>query len=71
MTEFMVGTHVGSGSRKSKPIKTKEGRRTCSDRGCQTILSMYNPAEWCFTHEPKKYVDPTRGIRRKHRPAGA
>lgn len=31
--------------------------RTCAVEGCETRLSRYNPAEWCWVHEtPRRFI---------------
>ena len=33
--------------------QTYSAGRVCKLGGCKTVLSIYNPSEWCARHEPK------------------
>lgn len=69
MTEPVLGVHVGA--TRGKRLKVRQERRTCMAFDCDTFLSMYNHGDFCYGHEPKKYIDPTRGEPRKRRSVGA
>jgi hypothetical protein len=37
-----------------RPKKSKEGR-VCSDKSCDTKLTVYNTTDACYTHRPKRF----------------
>ena len=37
--------------RRSDRIKSYGSGRVCEARGCNTVLSAYNPAHFCFAHD--------------------
>lgn len=39
---------------RTKPLTQYEKGRTCSLGSCRVVLSMYNKAEVCFEHQPRK-----------------
>lgn len=46
-----------------KSVATYPEKRPCSTPGCCTRLSMYNPSQSCWVHEPvtpKRYLSPKR-----------
>ncbi len=47
MAEFIYGQ-----SSKSARLATHPSSRTCSEGGCSTTLSIYNPSAYCWLHEP-------------------
>lgn len=38
-------------ARPRRHSRTYAAKRTCASRGCTTVLSVYNPAEFCWQHE--------------------
>ena len=56
--------YAPGGGRRAKVVLRPPGR-TCRAEGCATILSMYNPAEYCGVHEGR---DAQRQKRRRRRP---
>jgi hypothetical protein len=51
------------GSPQKKRIQTQPEKRSCSEHGCTTRLSIYNPSPFCWLHEsaaPKRGLSPTR-----------
>jgi len=57
---------VGAGSGTRLPRVHRTGR-VCTEDGCETLLSIYNPSEHCAVHA----VVPTRPRRRRRRTAAA
>jgi hypothetical protein len=51
----------------AKPNRIYEAERVCTQEGCETRLSVYNKATFCWSHTPTKYPG-ARGERRR-RPA--
>jgi|tagenome__1003787_1003787.scaffolds.fasta_scaffold20920099_2 hypothetical protein len=45
------GVMAGRGSSTSR---TYPAQRVCAERACTTQLSIYNPREFCWQHEPKR-----------------
>lgn len=38
---------------RAKPVAERGSRgRTCSEPGCSTVISVYNPADRCWLHSP-------------------
>tara|TARA_B100001778_G_C18187371_1_gene449658 strand:+ start:175 stop:375 length:201 start_codon:yes stop_codon:yes gene_type:complete len=48
---YMNGTVTPKSGRKSKQFGKG---RTCSDKNCEQVLSIYNDNKQCFLHAPKK-----------------
>ena len=48
---YMNGTVTPKSGRKSKQFGKD---RTCSDKNCEQVLSIYNDNKQCFLHAPKK-----------------
>jgi len=43
-----------------KKNKVLKGR-VCRDSSCSTLLSRYNPEDYCAVHEKKRHLDKLRG----------
>lgn len=43
-----------------RPSRSFGKGRTCTEEGCETRLSLYNPGKYCYLHEPMA-VPRTRG----------
>jgi hypothetical protein len=54
MTTYTYGQPLKGGTLPTYPEK-----RSCSAPGCPTRLSIYNPSEFCWLHDP---IHPRRGI---------
>ena len=54
----IVGHPLGTGN--DRPSKAFRKGRVCSEDGCGTRLSLYNPGKFCALHEPMT-VPRTRG----------
>ena len=48
-----------------RPNRTWSAGRACAEEGCETRISIYNKAKYCWAHAPVRYYIP-RG--RKRRP---
>jgi hypothetical protein len=57
--------HALSAGNHRRPLKTFTADRTCTEPGCATRLSVYNPAERCWQHEPARTYHPKVGRTRK------
>lgn len=44
-----------------RPLKTFQANRTCEETGCDTRLSVYNPRQHCWQHEPLRTYHPKVG----------
>lgn len=44
-----------------RPLKRFQADRTCEKPGCQTRLSVYNPRQLCWQHEPIRTYRPKVG----------
>jgi hypothetical protein len=62
-TAGMYANRVG-GSPKRRPRTFDEGR-ICANADCQTIISRYNSADFCFRHAPPKFRR-LRGVVTEH-----
>jgi hypothetical protein len=49
---LLRGTSLPKGARRPR---LAEGRRTCSVRGCDTVLSRYNLRATCHAHAPVRF----------------
>lgn len=47
---YLRGKFPGAGGRRPR---TSAVGRTCADRSCMTILSVYNTGEHCWEHTPR------------------
>jgi hypothetical protein len=47
-----------------RPNRTYDGGRVCAREGCDTRLSVYNRAEYCWAHKPVSYPV-VRGARKR------
>lgn len=47
-----------------RPNRTYQEGRVCAQEGCQTRLSIYNKAKYCWAHAPVKFPL-VRGERRR------
>ena len=47
-----------------RPNRTYERDRVCAAEGCDTRLSIYNKAAYCWTHKPLTFPV-SRGARRR------
>ncbi|HEV8572186.1 MAG TPA: hypothetical protein VGR49_03925 [Actinomycetota bacterium] len=47
-----------------RPNRTYKTGRVCAQEGCETRISMYNKAPYCWTHTPMKFPL-VRGERKK------
>ena len=47
-----------------RPNRVYTEGRICSNEGCETRISKYNKAQFCWTHAPLRYPL-TRGERKK------
>ncbi|MGH2740858.1 MAG: hypothetical protein ACRDH6_10315 [Actinomycetota bacterium] len=50
------------------PNRTYRKGRVCADRGCSTVISVYNKARYCWAHTPIEYPL-VRGRRRSRKAA--
>jgi len=48
-----------------RPLKTFKADRTCGQPGCTTRLSVYNPSQRCWQHEPTRTYRPKVGRKRR------
>jgi hypothetical protein len=44
-----------------RPMNTFRADRTCAEPGCETRLSVYNPRQRCWLHEPAHAYHPKVG----------
>ena len=58
MSDRALAGHPIAGN--ERPSKSFGRNRVCSERGCDTRLSMYNNGKYCYQHEPMS-VPRTRG----------
>ena len=52
MSDTLKANKVGSRSRRPK---TYTKGRVCAHKACDTRISQYNKAEFCYTHAPARY----------------
>jgi hypothetical protein len=46
------------------PLPRFDEGRICAIAGCETVLSVYNDGELCWSHRPMERVTPLRNHRR-------
>lgn len=46
-----MAQHIYGQPSKGTRVARYPSRRTCSEAGCSTTLSIYNPSEFCSLHE--------------------
>ena len=70
MTTQMFEQRGWLADRVGRPSRTKEPGRVCAEDGCSTVLSIYNPQDFCSPHARLR-LPPDRHWRGGHgRPAG-
>lgn len=37
-------------------VKTFSDERQCAEQDCDTRISIYNPAEHCYAHSPRRFT---------------
>lgn len=50
---FVVGNRIRP--RAVRAPRRIDGERTCTEPGCATRLSTYNPLDTCFQHSPTRF----------------
>jgi hypothetical protein len=56
------GLHaMNVGVHRRRPPKSFDADRVCDELGCETRLSVYNPRQLCWQHEPPRKYNPKVG----------